>query len=145
MENIYENEITKKMLSITRNNNLIKESTEEGLSSNELSEEHANFRNTVTPRVEFTGFKVYPETKNAVFSGKFDALDGLEWQFTLEDSDGLYLTGNNVSFSDETINTIKKLKGFYDNWAEQWSQKLATEYSVEREGDENEVQQSGLA
>lgn len=131
------NEITKKMLSEIRKSNnttnkrILNEdfNGEEELTSSELSEEQKNFRDTVSPRVDFTGFKVYPKNKNVVFSGKFENMGGLEWQFTLEDANGLYVTANNVPFSDDTIDTIKKLKGYYDNWADTWAQKLATEYN----------------
>jgi|TARA_R110000796_G_scaffold19237_4_gene57794 hypothetical protein len=153
MEDIYENDITKRMLNEIRGNDssnnksLLTEGQmdEEDLTSAELSEEQKNFRDTVSPRVDFTGFKVYPKNKNVVFSGKFENMGGLEWQFTLEDSNGLYITANNVPFSDDTIATIKKLKGYYDNWADEWAQKLATEYN--RGDDENgdEVQQGELA
>jgi len=150
MENIFENDITKKMLSEIRGSNnksLITEGAndEEDLSSAELSEEQKNFRDTVSPRVDFTGFKVYPKNKNVVFSGKFENMGGLEWQFTLEDANGLYITANNVPFSDDTIATIKKLKGYYDNWADEWAQKLATEYNRNGEEGGSEVQEGELA
>ena len=148
MEILNEVDVTRKMLSTIRGNNslnnqkLINEnnnstSDEEELSSSELSEEQKNFRDTVSPRVEFTSFKVYPKSKNVVFSGKFDSLGGLEWEFTLEDNNGLYISANNVPFSDDTIDLIKKLKGFYDNWADEWSQKLATEYNRGSKDDED--------
>jgi len=156
MENIFEHDITKKMLSEIRGNNnslvskrLINENAndEEELSSSELSEEQKNFRDTVSPRVDFTGFNVYPKTKNVVFSGKFENMGGLEWQFTLEDSNGLYITANNVPFSEDTIATIKKLKGYYDNWADTWAQKLATEYNRDSDAQsmDGEVQQGEMA
>lgn len=141
MERLDEQDITKKMLSTIRKRTLINEannsnSDEEELTSAELSEQQANFRDTVSPRVDFTGFKVYPKNKNVVFSGKFENMGGLEWEFTLEDTNGLYITANNVPFSDDTIEMIKKLKGFYDNWADEWAQKLATEYNRGSESDE---------
>jgi len=134
MERLDEQDITKKMLSTIRKRTLINEANnsnadEEELTSAELSEQQANFRDTVSPRVDFTGFKIYPKNKNVVFSGKFENMGGLEWEFTLEDTNGLYITANNVPFSDDTIEMIKKLKGFYDNWADEWAQKLATEYN----------------
>jgi hypothetical protein len=158
MERLNEQEVTKQMLSIMRQRDTINEevenaqspdtfdtdsqSDEEELSSAELSEEQANFRNTVSPRVDFTGFKVYPKNKNVVFSGKFENMGGLEWEFTLEDANGLYISANNVPFSNDTIDTIKKLKGFYDNWADEWAQKLATEYN--RNTSDDEVQESDV-
>ena len=158
MERLNEQEVTKQMLSIMRQRDYINEdventqapdafdtntqSDEEELSSAELSEEQSNFRNTVSPRVDFTGFKVYPKNKNVVFSGKFENMGGLEWEFTLEDANGLYISANNVPFSNDTIDTIKKLKGFYDNWADEWAQKLATEYN--RNTGDDEVQQGDV-
>tara|TARA_R110000796_G_scaffold252137_1_gene385321 strand:- start:18280 stop:18729 length:450 start_codon:yes stop_codon:yes gene_type:complete len=145
MERLDEQDITKQMLSTIRKKTLINESNtstsdEEELTSAELSEQQTNFRDTVSPRVDFTGFKIYPKNKNVVFSGKFENMGGLEWEFTLEDTNGLYITANNVPFSDDTIELIKKLKGFYDNWADEWAQKLATEYNRESQDDE-EVQE----
>lgn len=152
MENIFENDITKKMLNEIRGTNkrFINENQleEEELTSAELSEEQKNFRDTVSPRVDFTGFKIYPKNKNVIFSGKFENMGSLEWEFTLEDTNGLYISCNNVPFSDDTIDTIKKLKGYYDNWADEWSQKLATEYNRNSEEDdsmESDVQEDGLA
>jgi len=146
------NEMTKRMLSEIRKSNssfnkgIITENIndEEELSSAELSEEQKNFRDTVSPRVDFTGFKVYPKIKNVVFSGKFENMGGLEWQFTLEDANGLYITANNVPFSEDTIATIKKLKGYYDNWSDTWAQKLATEYNrdSDNEGSNLDVQKT---
>jgi|TARA_R110000851_G_scaffold251971_4_gene404481 hypothetical protein len=146
---INEHDITRGMLKTIRqdrfiNENLDSTSDEEELTSAELSEQQTNFRKTVSPRVEFTGFKVYPKSKNVVFSGKFENMGGLEWEFTLEDTHGLYISANNVPFSDDTIETIKKLKGFYDNWADEWAEKLATEYNREAQEGEQEVQNSDV-
>jgi len=148
---INEHDITRGMLNTIRQDRFINEnldntttSDEEELTSAELSEQQTNFRKTVSPRVEFTGFKVYPKNKNVVFSGKFENMGGLEWEFTLEDTHGLYISANNVPFSDDTIETIKKLKGFYDNWADEWAEKLATEYNRETQEGEQEVQNSDV-
>ncbi len=146
-----EHDITRNILTIMRKDILINEdigattsSDEEELTSAELSEQQTNFRKTVSPRVEFTGFKVYPKNKNVVFSGKFENMGGLEWEFTLEDTHGLYISANNVPFSNDTIETIKKLKGFYDNWADEWAEKLATEYNRDSEESDEEVQNSDV-
>ena len=154
MEHLNEHDITKNMFKAMRemvkdkNKSVLNENTnqsndEEELTSAELSEEQASFRDTVSPRVDFTGFKVYPNTKNVIFSGKFTNMGGLEWQFTLEDADGLYISGDNVPMTDGAIDTIKKLKGYYENWADDWAQKLATEYnrdsSDEQEGETQQL------
>ena len=138
--NLSEREIAKKMMLII--NEDTSSTDEEELSPAELSEEQEAFRSTVSPRVEFTGFKVYPKNKNVVFSGKFQNMDGLEWQLTLEDADGLYITANSVQITDDSIGILKKLKGFYDNWADEWAKKSATEYNRNSDDDEAEIQQS---
>lgn len=97
-------------------------------SQEELTQEHQRFREVVGPRVEFTMFNIYPQAGNVVFGGKFQDMDGLEWQFTLEETDGLYITVNNMQVSDDVVTRIQKLRGYYDNWAGDWSNKLATEY-----------------
>ena len=129
---INEHEVTKKMLSKIRENKLILEGdVSDGaveLSDVELKDEEEKFRNTVSPRVVFNSFKVYPKVNNVVFSGVFDILGGLEWQFTLEDINGLYITVNNLIVSEETMLTLKKLKGYYDNWSLEWAKKISTEY-----------------
>lgn len=118
---------------------------EEELSAPELSEEQQGFRDAVSPRVEFTSFKVYPKNKNVVFSGKFNNLGGLEWQFTLEDADGLYISAENVQMTNDSVNTIKKLKGYYDNWADDWAKKIATEYNRNSEDENEDFHQSTTA
>lgn len=97
-------------------------------SQEEITQEEQKFREVVGPRVEFTTFKIYPQADNVVFGGKFQDMDGLEWQFSLEETDGLYITTNNMQVSDDVVTRIQKLKGYYDNWAGEWSNKLATEY-----------------
>ena len=158
MKNLNEQDITKQMLSNIRKITLNEEAgaeivdgesfkkmdgeDEEELTSPELSEEQQGFRDAVSPRVEFTSFKVYPKSKNVVFSGKFNNLGGLEWQFTLEDADGLYISASNVQMTNDSINTIKKLKGYYDNWADDWAKKIATEYNRNSEDDNEDYQKS---
>ena len=44
---------------------------EKELDPAETSEEERKFRDTVTPRVKFNKFKLYPKAQNVEFSGKF--------------------------------------------------------------------------
>ena len=105
------------------------------LTLDEKKEEESDFRAAVSPRVEFDTFNVYPTTNNVIFSGTLQTMGGLKWQFTLDDEDGVYITANNVQLSDASIDTIGKLKGYYMNWADKWSEKLATEYHGDDEND----------
>lgn len=139
-----EHDFTRKMLGVIRENNkskgvLINENNEnnessqqnnEGISPNqeELNQEYSKFRETITSRVEFTTFKIYPDVNNVIFGGIFQDLDGMEWQFSLEEKNGLYITTNNLQVDEEVIRRIQKLKGYYDNWADDWATKISTEY-----------------
>jgi hypothetical protein len=98
------------------------------LSGQELKSEYDSFRQTVSPRVEFTMFKIYPQTKNVVFGGTFQNMDGMEWQFSLEETDGVIITAKQLTLSSEAISILQKLKGYYDTWADEWSVKVESEY-----------------
>jgi len=94
------------------------------VNSQEAKEEESKFMDTVTPRVTFTSFKVYPDTANVEFSGKFD--NGIEWQ--MSKTDGLFLNTSNIELDDEILILLKKLNGYYVNWTDEWSKKMNTEY-----------------
>ena len=142
-EKYNEHDVTRDMLKTIRRNDMInegenddvsgvKEETNEGdsinLSGSDLNDEHEKFRQTINPRVQFDGFKIYPDANNVVFSGKFQGFGGMEWQFTLEESDGVYIVSDNLQLTGETLNMLQKLRGYYENWADEWSEKIATEY-----------------
>lgn len=97
-------------------------------SQEEMNAEYDKFSDVVNPRVQFKVFKIYPKANNVILGGTFQGMSGLEWQFSLEDENGLYITVNNLQVDNDVIQTLQKLKGYYDNWANEWSKKLATEY-----------------
>ena len=80
------------------------------LSNEERKIEEDKFRETVSPRVQFTVFNIYPQDNNAVFGGKFTDLNGLEWQFSLEDDNGIYITGKNLQLTPSVLQTLQRLK-----------------------------------
>jgi hypothetical protein len=49
----------------------------------------------------------------------------------LEDTEGLYINASNLQLTDEVMTRLQRLKGFYKNWADEWSNKLATEYKAQ--------------
>jgi hypothetical protein len=99
------------------------------VSDQEVKDEENKFMDTVTPRVTFTSFKVYPDAVNVVFNGKFDS--GIEWQ--MSKVDGLFLNAPNIELDDEVLELLKKLNGYYQNWSDEWSKKLNTEYKKSSE------------
>ncbi len=98
------------------------------LSGEERTAEEQKFREIIDASAQFNVFNIYPEANNVVFGGVIQGMGGIEFQMTLEDTNGLYITGSNIQITDEVTDKIKKLKGFYDNWKSEWFQKLATEY-----------------
>lgn len=134
---INEHDITKNMLESIRNQansgkGLINESTEEAqdLSGGELAEEEKKFMDIVTSRVEFGEFKIHPGANNVIFSGKLD--NGIEWQFSK--TDGLFINASNIELDDEGLETLRKLNGYYQNWSDEWAEKLNKEYKTNVEG-----------
>lgn len=126
---INEHDMTKKMLDVLRKP-LIKEdvaSESMNLTGPELEEEKKRFMEAVSNGANFEVFKVYPDSQNAVFAGNID--NTIEWQFTLSENQGLYITMNNVKLDDTTFQTLQKLLGYYKVWDNEWKNKIRTEYN----------------
>jgi hypothetical protein len=96
----------------------------QALEGQEINGEKKQFMDIVSPRVEFGEFKIYPDANNVVFNGKFD--NSIEWQ--LSKADGLYVNMPNMELTNEILELLKKLSGYYLNWSDEWSTKLNTEY-----------------
>lgn len=124
---IDEHDMTKKMLNIIRENaNPANDSID--LNGPELKSEQTKFMDQITPRVDFNVFKIYPNANNVVFSGKFQDMNGMEFQMSLEETDGLYINVSNLQMTDEALKRLQVLRGYYKNWANEWANKLASEY-----------------
>ena len=95
----------------------------------ELKEEETKFRQTVHNRVEFNKFKLYPESQNVEFSGKFLDSD-IEWFYSLDDTTGVYITADMLQLREETMETIKKLVGYYKTWAIEWADRIVDDYNT---------------
>jgi len=122
LEAIREGKTTQGQLLTEEENDVIK------LEGAERKEEEDKFRDVIGQRVEFTVFNIYPSANNVVFGGRFQDLGGAEWQFSLEEDDGVYITSNNMKLTSSAVEKLQRLKGYYENWSEEWAQKLATEY-----------------
>jgi len=127
----------------TKNKSLLKEQTEvkDDIDLGEedsasLVEEEKKFRDTVTPRVEFNRFKLYPKAQNVEFSGKFTS-NNLEWFYSLDDTDGVYISGDLLQLNQSTLEQIQKLVAYYDTWSNEWATKIAEEYKNEVVDEEN--------
>lgn len=101
-----------------------------------LQEEEKKFRDTVTPRVEFNRFKLYPKAQNVEFSGKFTA-NNVEWFYSLDDNNGVYITADLLQLNQDTLEMIQKLVAYYDAWSDEWATKIAEEYDNDVTDEEN--------
>lgn len=152
-----EHDITRKMLELiresdnNRKNKLIRENKQKSrllreadeskedkdLDPSELSEEEKKFRDTVTPRVKFNRFRLYPKAQNVEFSGKFTD-SSIEWFYSLDDTRGVYITADLLQLNDQTLTQIQKLVAYYESWANEWATKIAEEYKNDTRDEENE-------
>jgi len=110
---------------------------EKELDPAEYAEEEKKFRDTVTPRVKFNKFKLYPKAQNVEFSGEFTD-NSIEWFYSLDDTQGVYITADLLQLRDDTLKQIQKLVGYYQTWADEWANRIAEEYQNEVVDTENE-------
>lgn len=107
------------------------------LDPTEVKEEEKKFRDTVTPRVKFNRFKLYPEAQNVEFSGEFTD-NRVEWFFSLDDTQGVYVTTDMLQLREDTMRLLQKLIGYYKTWSEEWANRIAEEYENLEADEENE-------
>lgn len=149
-----EHDVTKKMLDIIRESkenkkNAINESVklkkflfeadnkdDKDLDPSELTEEEKKFRDTVSPRVKFNRFRLYPKAQNVEFSGKFTD-SNIEWFYSLDDTRGVYITADLLQLNDQTLKQIQKLVAYYESWSNEWATKIAEEYKNDNKDEEN--------
>ena len=98
------------------------------LDTDELKEEEDKFRQTVHNRVKFNKFKLYPASQNVEWGGEFTD-SRMEWNYSLDDSRGVYMTSELLQLDDDTLEVIKKLVGYYKAWSDDWATRIAEEYN----------------
>ena len=111
---------------------------EKELDPAEYTEEEKKFRDTISPRVKFNQFKLYPKAQNVEWSGEFTDTR-ISWYYSLDDSRGVYMTGDMLQLTDDTLKQIQKLVGYYQTWSDEWANRIAEEYQNEIKSEEDEV------
>lgn len=106
------------------------------LDEGELREEEDKFRQTVHNRVKFNKFKLYPASQNVEWGGEFTD-SRMEWNYSLDDSRGVYITSELLQLDDDTLDVIKKLVGYYKAWSDDWATRIAEEYNNKIRDNEN--------
>ena len=144
---INEHDMTKKMMDVIRGgykSRLISE-------ADEMAPEPDDYRDTldvkktdsvykaelkklqdiVDPRVEITNFKIYPQDSNVLMEGIFlkgeNEDTGIKFRMSLAAGE-INITMNNIEVTDKVSLLLTKLKGYYENWVDEWALKLANEY-----------------
>lgn len=139
---ISEHDVTKNMLAIMRE---FDEPQISGDNTNEAPSEaqdarpedfesaKTTFMESVTNKVSFDGeghgLKIYPKSKNAIFSGALLEMGGMQWRMVLNETDGLYVDAGGLQITDTALKTLHSLKGCYENWSDEWGLKMQTEYN----------------
>ena len=78
---------------------------------------------------QITSITVYPESNNAVMTGTISGMNDAQFQFTLIENDGCYITANSLQLSKDNVSVLSKLQGYYSNWSKEWAIKIRKEYS----------------
>lgn len=85
----------------------------------------------VDPRVEITNFKIYPQDSNVLMEGIFlkgeNEDTGIKFRMSLAAGE-INITMSNIEVTDKVSLLLTKLKGYYENWVDEWALKLANEY-----------------
>lgn len=138
-ENINEHDMTKKMMEIMRGGfktKLITEDDQHDTLSPKpgdavFNDELKKLQDTVDPRVNINNFKIYPTDQNVIIEGTFLQREGEDSgiKFKMNLAKGEIETSmNNIDLSDKVSLLLQKLKGYYENWVDEWALKLANEY-----------------
>ena len=143
-ENINEHDMTKKMMDIMRGGfktKLITEDDQHDTLSPKpgdavFNDELKKLQDTVDPRVNINNFKIYPTDQNVIIEGTFLQREGEDSgiKFKMNLAKGEIETSmSNIDLSDKVSLLLQKLKGYYENWVDEWALKLANEYRPKRD------------
>lgn len=95
---------------------------------NDYQTEIKKFKTQISSRVDINTFLIYPESKNVVFGGTFNDINEFSFEMSLSEKDGLYISTSNLQLNDDIVQRMHKLNGYYKNWAEEWANKVISEY-----------------
>jgi hypothetical protein len=90
----------------------------------------AEFREDVSELVDFNKLNVYED--NVEWSGSIPEME-LEFFFSVNENDGVYLKGEMIKVDEDYVEMIEKLKGFYEKFKERWSRIIASRKTTSTE------------
>lgn len=94
------------------------------LSDSELNDEKNTFASNVTKLTQFNDFKINYD--NVTWSG-FLPKEKIEWVYSLESDEGVYISCELTQLTQGTLELIQKLYGYYDTWSEKWSGEIGVQ------------------
>jgi hypothetical protein len=101
-----------------------------------FNDELQKLRDTVSPRIKITKFKIYPVDENVIIEGVMEYKEnegsGIIFKMSLAAGE-IETTMNDVELNDNVSTLLKKLKGYYENFRIEWGKKLPTEYRPKTE------------
>lgn len=103
---------------------LLKEEEFQEVTPDEQREEEGKFKQTISKLVKFDKMKVYRQ--NVEWSGEL-VREKIKWVYSLNESNGCYISIESedmLQLTTEVIETLKKLKGYYDVWSDEWGSRL---------------------
>ena len=96
-----------------------------------FNDELKKLQDTVDPRVKITSFKIYPVDENVIIEGVFLQREkegtGIVFRMSLAAGE-IGTSMNDIELSDKVSLLLQKLKGYYENWVDEWALKLPKEY-----------------
>ena len=99
-----------------------------------FNDELKKLQDTVDPRVKITNFKIYPVDENVIIEGTFLKKEsegsGINFKMSLAAGE-IETSMNDIELSDKVSLLLQKLKGYYENWVDEWALKLPNEYRPE--------------
>lgn len=96
-----------------------------------FTDELKKLRDTVDPEVTITNFKIYPSDKNVVIEGVFQQREsensGIHFKMSLR-AGKIETSMVDIDLNDDTSTLLAHLKGYYENWKNEWATKVVDEY-----------------
>lgn len=140
-DRINEYDMTKKMMDIIRGDykTLLTENDKDTINPQQgdaiFKDELNKLQDTVDPSVRISSFKIYPNDHNVIIDGTFlqkNDESGITFKMDLANGD-IETSMNNIDLSDKVSQLLQKLKGYYENWVDEWYLKLANEYKPKKD------------
>ena len=80
------------------------------------------FVDEVAEIVDFNKLNLYPN--NVEWSGKITEYD-IEFFFSIGESNGVYINGSMMKVDEEFLQTMNKLRSYYEKFKTKWSKVIA--------------------